>query len=88
MVDEAGCYTYKSNLHLHGKFVLDEGTEQVIKMISEDIVHREEYVHSYPYDWRTKKPIILRASQQWFVNTEAIKGKAIVCENVNSLFYF
>ncbi|CAB5186091.1 unnamed protein product [Rhizophagus irregularis] len=33
--------------------------------------------HKYPYDWRTKKPIILRATPQWFANVEAIKQQAI-----------
>lgn len=41
-------------------------------------MHIEDYVHSYPYDWRTKKPVILRASKQWFIDTSAIKNRAIV----------
>lgn len=43
-----------------------------------NIGHLGQYMHSYPYDWRTKKPIIIRASTQWFVNTAAIKDKAMV----------
>lgn len=39
--------------------------------------------HAYPIDWRTKKPVIVRASEQWFMNTEALKDKAIA--EVNSL---
>lgn len=31
--------------------------------------------HSYPHDWRTKKPIIFRATEQWFASIEALKGK-------------
>ena len=31
-------------------------------------------VHSYPHDWRTKKPIIFRATPQWFASIEAIKA--------------
>ena len=26
--------------------------------------------HSYPHDWRTKKPIIFRATAQWFASIE------------------
>lgn len=33
--------------------------------------------HSYPIDWRTKKPVIIRASDQWFINTERLKSAAI-----------
>lgn len=29
--------------------------------------------HSYPHDWRTKKPIIFRATSQWFCSIESIK---------------
>lgn len=35
-------------------------------------------MHSYPYDWRTKKPMIIRASKQWFVNTTSVKAAAQV----------
>ena len=31
--------------------------------------------HSYPHDWRTKKPIIFRATEQWFASIEALKGQ-------------
>ncbi|MGH0142373.1 UNVERIFIED_CONTAM: hypothetical protein FKN15_077812 [Acipenser sinensis] len=40
------------------------------------LLKEEEIVHSYPYDWRTKKPVIIRASKQWFVNTGSIKDRA------------
>jgi isoleucyl-tRNA synthetase len=31
--------------------------------------------HSYPHDWRTKKPIIYRATSQWFVSLEPVKDQ-------------
>lgn len=43
------------------------------------LLKEEKYVHSYPYDWRTKKPMIIRASKQWFVNTASVKATAQVC---------
>lgn len=30
--------------------------------------------HSYPHDWRTNKPIIFRATEQWFASIESMKG--------------
>ncbi len=30
-------------------------------------------VHSYPHDWRTKKPVIFRATPQWFASIDLIK---------------
>jgi isoleucyl-tRNA synthetase len=37
---------------------------------SGQLLHTEKYSHRYPYDWRTKKPIIIRATKQWFANVE------------------
>ncbi|QRW23382.1 Isoleucyl-tRNA synthetase [Rhizoctonia solani] len=31
----------------------------------------------YPYDWKTKKPVIFRATSQWFTNLDKIKDKAL-----------
>lgn len=52
----------------------------VIKMLQAagSLLKEEKYVHSYPYDWRTKKPMIIRASKQWFVNTANVKATAQV----------
>ena len=62
----------------HGLTVLDQGTEAVITKLSENVLDTEVLTHSYPYDWRTKKPVIVRASHQWFIDTNSIKEKAIV----------
>lgn len=42
------------------------------------LVKEEQCVHSYPYDWRTKQPVIIRPSRQWFINTASLKDKAKV----------
>ena len=34
-------------------------------------------VHSYPHDWRTKKPIIFRATPQWFASIDPIKDEIL-----------
>jgi len=33
----------------------------------------KNFVHSYPYDWRSQTPVIQRATPQWFVNVDKIK---------------
>ena len=33
--------------------------------------------HSYPHDWRTKKPIVFRGTPQWFVSIDTIKDKIL-----------
>jgi len=42
--------------------------------------------HSYPHDWRTKKPVIYRATHQWFVSLRSIKSKidAVILKNITT----
>ncbi len=46
----------------------------------------ERMMHSYPHCWRCKKPIIFRATPQWFCSVDSFKDEAIAaCENVRWL---
>ncbi|GAB5583700.1 isoleucine--tRNA ligase [Prionailurus iriomotensis] len=78
LVDEDGVFTEVAGPELENKAVLEEGTDVVIKMLqaSKHLLKEEKLVHSYPYDWRTKKPVVIRASKQWFVNITDIKATA------------
>ncbi|KAL8998247.1 MAG: hypothetical protein Q9169_002651 [Polycauliona sp. 2 TL-2023] len=83
-VDDAGCF---SNLvlpgdqheKLNGKAVLNEGTEAVLDLFESvgALVKRHPFVHKYPYDWRTKQPLIIRATEQWFANVGQIQAEAL-----------
>ena len=43
----------------------------------------ETMMHSYPHCWRCKKPIIFRATPQWFCSVDSFKDEAIAaCEDV------
>ena len=33
--------------------------------------------HKYPYDWRSKKPTIFRATEQWFASVDGFKAAAL-----------
>lgn len=37
----------------------------------------EKIVHQYPHCWRCKKPIIFRATEQWFCSVDGFKDEAI-----------
>jgi hypothetical protein len=37
----------------------------------------EPYEHKYPYDWRTKKPVITRATSQWFASVANFRDAAV-----------
>ncbi|ALC43246.1 CG5414 [Drosophila busckii] len=75
-VDEAGIYTEQAPEFLRGQVVLEQGNPLVLQHLGEDVVHVSQFEHSYPIDWRTKQPVIIRASEQWFINTERLKAPA------------
>eukprot|EP00960_Hanusia_phi_P036458 752322-Hanusia_phi.AAC.8 len=52
---------------------------QVLELMEEAgaLIKEEEYGHKYPYDWRTKKPTIFRATDQWFASVENFREKAL-----------
>jgi len=35
------------------------------------------FTHSYPHDWRTKKPVIFRATTQWFASIDAFRDQIL-----------
>ncbi len=61
-----------------GLFVKD-ADEPIMDMLKErgKLVKRAKYRHSYPFCYRTKKPLIYRAVSSWFVNIAKIKGKML-----------
>ena len=68
------------------------GTEESNPIILEDmrqsgmLFASEEIVHSYPHCWRCKKPIIFRATPQWFCSVDGFKEEAVAaCEDVRWL---
>lgn len=57
-----------------GRFVKDTDKD-IIAYLKEHnlLVKRENYLHSYPFCYRTKKPLIYRAMSCWFVDVNKIK---------------
>jgi isoleucyl-tRNA synthetase len=58
-----------------------ESNRHVIEKLRElgRLLHEEEIEHSYPHCWRCKKPVIFRATEQWFVSLEkgGLRQKAL-----------
>ena len=43
----------------------------------------ENIIHSYPHCWRCKKPVIFRATEQWFASVDAMKNAAVkACDDI------
>ncbi|XP_027200952.2 isoleucyl-tRNA synthetase, mitochondrial isoform X1 [Dermatophagoides pteronyssinus] len=47
----------------------------------ESILYEHDYLHSYPYDWRSSKPVIIKPSDQWFLNLEKLIPKCLSALN-------
>ena len=58
-----------------GQFVF-KANPSVVEALQErgKLLHHEEYQHSYPHCWRHKTPMIYRATAQWFIGMEHLKG--------------
>ena len=71
-LDDAGRFVKEVGLSwLVGKKT-DEANEMVIEHLNKvgALAHREEVKHSYPHCWRCNKPIIFRATEQWFISMD------------------
>jgi len=77
-VDADGCFTAEAG-PFAGLSVLGEGNEAVIDALKAvgALLKEEPYVHKYPYDWRTKKPTIFRATEQWFASVAGFREAAL-----------
>jgi isoleucyl-tRNA synthetase len=85
-VDDAGAFTKDAFPDqpelLEGLLVADEkksGSNAVCNYLEKQGLLRgkQAYSHKYPIDWRTKEPVITRATEQWFANVESIKDASM-----------
>ncbi|MCK1977244.1 isoleucine--tRNA ligase [Jeotgalicoccus huakuii] len=72
-VDDKGVFTSEAGKY-EGLFY-----DEANKVITEDLeaagalLKLSFYTHSYPHDWRTKKPVIFRATPQWFASIDGVR---------------
>ncbi len=73
-VDEHGYMTKDAGEELAGLFY-EEANDKSIELLERNgaLLKLIEITHSYPHDWRTGKPLIFRATPQWFCSLSAIK---------------
>ena len=81
-VDDAGRYTAAAGERFKGLQVTTAGNDAVVSALSAEngtgaLLLLEPYEHKYPYDWRTKKPVITRATSQWFAASRASARDAV-----------
>ncbi|MCY7324119.1 MAG: isoleucine--tRNA ligase, partial [Phormidesmis sp. CAN_BIN36] len=77
-VDDNGDFTAEAG-QFAGLNVLGDGNSAVIQALTDagSLLKEEPYGHKYPYDWRTKKPTIFRATEQWFASVEGFRDEAL-----------
>ena len=85
-VDNQGVLTEEAG-QFAGKFVFD-ANKDIIAHLAETgaLLQQEDITHSYPHDWRSKKPIIFRATPQWFCSVEAFRTELLEAVD-NTKFY-
>ena len=77
-VDERGCLTKEAGEDLEGQFVFDANKTVVLKLdVAGALLKMEWITHSYPHDERMKKPVIYRATVQWFASIEKIRKELL-----------
>ena len=87
-VDNVGRFTEEAGEQFAGLSVLGEGNVAVMDALNATgaLLRMEDYQHKYPYDWRTKKPTIFRATDQWFASVEGFRAEALeAIETVRAL---
>ena len=77
-VDEGGWLTEEAG-PFAGLNVLKDANSAIIDALREAgaLLMEQRYEHRYPYDWRTKKPTIFRATEQWFASVEGFREQAL-----------
>ena len=73
-VDESGCYNeLVVGLNLlpnPEEFVgvhIFKANKKILELLGDNLLKVTKFTHSYPHCWRTKKPLIYRATNQWFI---------------------
>ncbi len=82
-VDDQGRHTDYAGKYAGMK--TDESNPVILQDMKESgmLFASEDIVHSYPHCWRCKKPIIFRATPQWFCSVDSFKDEACAaCDDV------
>ena len=77
-VDDQGRMTSEAGDWLEGQSVWDANKTVTLKLDETGHLLKMAWLtHSYPHDWRTKQPIIYRATTQWFASIDKIRKELL-----------
>lgn len=88
LVDKSGKYCKEAGDELNGKFIFDEGNQEILNLLDQRqaLLFTEYTQHSYPYETRTNQPIMIRASSQIFIDTSRIVPRCLKALESSSFF--
>jgi len=78
---------YLSTLEFFGGQFVFDANQSVIDKLTEvgALLQTSKISHSYPHCWRCKKPIIFRATEQWFISMQANDLRAKSLEAIDQV---
>ncbi|MGD9683401.1 MAG: isoleucine--tRNA ligase, partial [Candidatus Obscuribacterales bacterium] len=76
-VDGKGIFTDEAGQFAGQRF--DKSNPVIVEHLKEigALMADSSYSHSYPHCWRCKKPLIFRATEQWFASVDGFRSKAL-----------
>ncbi len=87
-VDDSGRYT--KEIAFFGDLHVFKADKEVIQKLKDEkmLLSSDTLQHSYPHSWRSKAPLIYRATPQWFISMEkqSLREKAI--KSINDTVFF
>ncbi|MCH9813566.1 MAG: isoleucine--tRNA ligase [Epsilonproteobacteria bacterium] len=51
-----------------------KSNEPILEILGDSLLKMSKFTHSYPFCWRTHKPVIYRATRQWFIAMDQKNG--------------
>jgi len=84
-VDDYG--RYRPDVELFAGMKITDANGAVIDKLTEvgALLSAGKVTHSYPHCWRCKKPVIFRATEQWFISMEANQLRQLSLEAINDV---
>lgn len=84
-VEDNGVFS-KDVQYFGGEFIFKANISINEKLDSLNLLLKnEDMSHSYPHCWRCKKPVIFRATPQWFISMDKFKLRSKTLDEINNV---
>ena len=78
---------YSSGIPFFNNIHVFKADEHVVKELldASNLLSSNDYNHSYPHSWRSKAPLIYRATSQWFISMDKNNLRSIASREIDSV---